>query len=124
MIDESVFVGLSVALMSTMDGLWLTATATVTARLISSLFNFFVNKKVVFRSRNSTFKSLLKYYALAIPIAAAQSLLTYGAFVLFGIAENQTLLRAVIYGIVMLVLFVASFLVQQRWVFDPEKKNN
>lgn len=123
-IDESVFVLLSHFLQSTLSGIWLTAVPAVCARLISSLFNFFVNKKVVFHSESGTAKALLRYYALAVPIAAAQLLLTHGMYLLLGITAEETLLRAVIYAVVMVVLFLVSFLIQQRWVFDPAKKNN
>ena len=123
-IDEGVFVALTYLLQTSLSGIWLTAVPAVCARLISSLFNFFMNKKVVFRSQGSTGKALLRYYALAVPIAAAQLLLTHGVYMLFGITAAQTLLRAVIYAVVMVILFLVSFLIQQRWVFDPEKKNN
>ena len=122
-IDMGIFTVMTTLLRSCLNGLLLTAIPTVAARLISSMFNFLVNKKVVFKSQANTFKAFLRYYALAIPVAVAQFLLTDGAFMLFNIGESQTLLRTVIYGIVMAVLFVVTFLIQQRWVFDPAKKN-
>ena len=51
----------------------------------------------------------------------AQLLLTHGAYTLFGIADNQTFLRGLLYAVVMCVLFVASFLIQQRWVFAAKQ---
>ena len=40
---------------------------TVIARVVSSLLNFFMNKKLVFHAKTDTRKSMLRYYALAIP---------------------------------------------------------
>lgn len=123
-IDESIFVLLSHILQSTLTGIWLTGVPAVSARLVSSLFNFLMNKKVVFSNTGNTAKALLRYYALAVPLAAAQLILTHGVYLLFGISAEETLLRAIIYAAVMAVLFLASFLIQQRWVFGSTKRNN
>ena len=120
-LDEGLFALLSFVLQGFLTGFALTAVPTAAARLISSLFNFFVNKKYVFRKNVSTGKALLRYYALAIPTALAQMGLTYGVFALLGIGAGQTLLRALIYGIVMVALFIFTFMVQQRWVFTEKK---
>jgi dolichol-phosphate mannosyltransferase len=89
----------------------------VVARIVSSLTNFYTNKRLVFKSKMSTRSALIRYTLLAIPILLAQAGLTYGLTLLFGISESQIILRGVIHAAVMIVLFVASFLVQQRWVF-------
>lgn len=116
-LDGGLFVLLTHLLQHRLAGFALTAVPTAAARVASSLFNFTVNKKLVFHSQGSTLKALGKYYLLALPTALLQMGLTHGAFMLFNIEENQTLLRAVIYGSVMAVLFVVTFLAQQRWVF-------
>lgn len=121
-IDISLYASLSWLLHSLLTGTVLTAVSTAGARIVSSLFNFFVNKKLVFNSTSSTGKAMLRYYALAIPIALVQFCLTDGVYHLFHIAEVQTFLRTVIYTIVMTVLFVASYLIQQRWVFATKRK--
>ena len=125
-LDEGLFVLLSHLLSQRLTGFALTAIPTAGARIVSSLFNFCVNKKLVFQSRNSTAKALLRYYLLAVPTVVMQMGLTHGIYSLAGITEEQTLLRALIYGIVMAVLFIASFLIQQRWVFTekPVHKEN
>lgn len=91
------------------------------ARLISSLFNFTVNKHLVFRSRGETGKALLKYYALAIPVFLLQLGLTDGVYLLLSIGSKQVVLRTVIYSIVMACLYVMTFMAQQRWVFAKQK---
>ena len=64
---------------------------------------------------------MLRYYSLALPQMAAQVLLTQGVYALFGIADTATGLRTVIYAIVMTALYFVSYMIQQRWVFAPQK---
>ena len=99
----------------------LTAVSGVLARVVSSLFNFFMNKNMVFKTKVSTSKAMLKYYALALPQMAAQVLLTQGVYALLHISDTATGLRTLIYAVVMSVLYVVSFMIQQRWVFAPQK---
>ena len=106
-----------------LGGFILTLVSGVIARVISSLLNFFLNKKMVFRTNVSTGKSLLRYYALAVPQMGAQVLLTELAYRLFHVADEPSILRTIIYMIVMTVLFVVSFMIQQRWVFAPESSS-
>ena len=96
--------------------------STVIARIVSSVLNFFMNKKLVFKSQVSTGKAMLRYYALAIPQLLAQSLINQALYSLLGITESQPGLRTLIHIVVMTVLFIVSFTVQQRWVFAAEKK--
>ena len=123
-IDEAVFMVLSAILYGPLQGLAFTAACTVGARTVSSLINFFMNKNVVFRSGGRTGKAMLRYYALAIPQMLAQLFLTHGALALLGITEGPKYLRGIVYGIVMVLLFLVSFLIQQRWVFRREKSDS
>jgi hypothetical protein len=52
---------------------------------------------------------------------AAQVLLTQGVYSLLNIADSATGLRTLIYAVVMTVLYFLSYVIQQRWVFAPEK---
>ena len=101
---------------SGLTGLALDAAATGLARIISSLFNFFMNKKVVFRSGVSTKTALVRYYALAIPMMVAQALLTDGATALFKLRQGG-FLHTLVYALVMTALYFVSYSIQQRWVF-------
>ena len=124
MLDEGIFVLLSGLLQSVLSGFWLTALPAAIARAISSVVNFYMNKALVFHSKGNTTRAFLRYFALAIPQALAHMGITYGLFLLFGIGEDETLLRGVIYALVMTALFFVSFVIQQRWVFssnDQEK---
>jgi putative flippase GtrA len=95
--------------------------ATVGARAVSSLMNFFMNKKLVFQTNVSTGKAMLRYYALALPQLAVQALLNQGIYTLFSIGEEAAALRTLIHILVMCVLFIVSYTIQQRWVFAPDK---
>ncbi|MBQ3215593.1 MAG: bifunctional glycosyltransferase family 2/GtrA family protein [Oscillospiraceae bacterium] len=92
------------------------------ARGISSLFNFTLNKKLVFNSKGSTGKALLRYYALAVPVFLLQIGLTQGAYHLLHIRSGQVFLKTLIYTIVMACLYLISFMTQQRWVFARSKE--
>ena len=121
-VDTSAYSLLTWLLSGIFTGFGLTASAGVGARVISSLLNFFLNKKLVFESTVSTSKAMLRYYTLAIPQMAAQVLLTQGVYALLGIADTATGLRTLLYAVVMSVLYVLSFIIQQRWVFAADKK--
>ena len=122
-VDTVTYSLLSWLLSSVLQGFALTAAAGVGARVISSLLNFFMNQKLVFRTNVSTGKAMLRYYCLALPQMAAQVLLTQGVYTLFGIADSATGLRTVIYAVVMTVLYFLSYVIQQRWVFAPQKNS-
>ena len=119
-VDEGAFVLLNALLHTILSGFLLTTATAVGARAVSSLINFFMNHKLVFNSRVSVGKAMARYYMLAIPQMFAQLLLTQGVFSLFGIADHQTGLRGLIYALVMCVLFTASYVIQQRWVFSAK----
>ena len=104
-----------------LTGVALTAAAGVGARIVSSLLNFFMNKKLVFQTNVDTKKAMLRYYTLALPQMAVQVLMTHGVYVLFHIGESAGILRTVVYAIVMTMLYFVSYMIQQRWVFAPQK---
>lgn len=119
-VDTAAFSLLSWLLRGTFGGVALTAAATVIARVLSSLLNFFLNKQVVFRTKISTGRALVRYYMLAVPQMVVQVLLTQGAYALLGIPDRANTLRTFIYVVVMVVLYFISYMIQQRWVFAPQ----
>ena len=99
----------------------LTFTAAILARVVSSLFNFFVNAKVVFGEKAGA-KSFVKYYALAavqISISAAVVFLMEKVLHIESPAIS-TLIKAV----VDTVLFFFSFRIQHKWVFNEGKRKD
>ena len=120
-VDTGAYSLLTALLKGFFQGFALTAAAGVSARVISSLLNFYMNKKLVFRTNVSTGKAMLRYYMLALPQMAAQVLLTQGVYALLGISDSANGLRTLIYAVVMTVLYFLSYVIQQRWVFAPQK---
>ncbi|MBR6533469.1 MAG: glycosyltransferase [Clostridia bacterium] len=90
-------------------------------RLFSSLFNFYVNKKVVFKGNVSLWKSLLKYYCIAAPIGITYATLTSLSNVValpeVVPVDDASLAITIIGYCVNIILFVASFILQKKWVF-------
>ena len=121
-VDTAAYTVLSILFGGILKGLALTSAAGVGARIISSLLNFYMNKRLVFQSSVSTCKAMVRYYMLAVPQMAAQVLLTQGVYALLGIPDGATGLRTLIYVVVMTALYIISFMIQQRWVFAAEKK--
>ena len=101
----------------------LSGISTAGARVVSSLINFFMNKKLVFQSKVSTGKAMVRYYALAIPQLIVQSALNTLVYSIFNIGSDQAGLRTMIHIVIMTILFIVSFTIQQRWVFAPQKSN-
>ena len=123
-VDTGLYVLLAWALSGLLDDPWLTAIPVTVARIVSSLINFYINKKVVFKSSLPTGKSMLRYTILAVLVFLGQLVLTYGVYILLGIGESQVIARGIVYVAVMTALFVVSFLAQQRWVFSNKRNAN
>lgn len=123
-VDTGAYALLGKVLSGALKGFALTAASGVGARVISSLLNFFLNKKLVFGTNTDTKTAMLRYYCLAVPQMALQVGLTQGIYALFSIRDTAGGLRTLVYAIVMAVLYVISYMIQQRWVFAPQKKQN
>ncbi len=86
--------------------------ATVIARIISSIYNYVLNKRIVFRKQKKHKNSGLKYFVLAIVQMILSAAGVTGLVALTdGISE--TLLKAV----VDIILFFTSYPIQQKYVF-------
>jgi len=119
-VDTAGYSLLDFLLSGVLTGFALTAAAGVGARAASSLLNFFLNKRLVFKTKVDTGKAMVRYYCLALPQMAAQVLLTQGFYALFRISDRAGGLRTLIYAIVMVILYFLSYMIQQRWVFAPQ----
>ena len=120
-VDSGMVYLLTVLLRFTLTDPLLGNVATVGARAVSSILNFFMNKKLVFQSKVSTGKAMIRYYALAIPQLVVQSALNSLVYSIFSIGSDQAALRTVIHVVIMTILFIVSFTIQQHWVFAPQK---
>lgn len=85
--------------------------ATLLARIVSALFNFTVNRKVVFKSQTRTRRSAARYAALCVCSACASAALVTG------LAHALPLPAIAIKPLVDTALFFVNYRIQQSWVF-------
>lgn len=122
-VDGWLFALLSSVLQWRLRGVAHTAAAAGGARLVSSLLNFALNRSLVFRFTGRSMQALARYYILVIVQYLAQLGLTQMLFQLLHIQhEYSTVRHTVIYVLVMIVLFVASYMIQRRWVFARKER--
>lgn len=101
-------------------GAWADLACTVAARAISSFYNFNVNNRLVFGHKGEYGKALGRYYLLAIPMMLASA----GFVTLIDRSLGVTapgLSTAIKIG-VDTVLFLASYLIQKKWVFKKKEE--
>ena len=88
--------------------------ATVIARVISSFYNFNMNRKLVFKSEEGYGKTMVRYYALCV----VQMLVSAGLVTLVkGFIPGGAGVATVIKAVVDTCLFVISYQIQKHWVF-------
>lgn len=98
--------------LKTENGLYYVSAATVLARIVSAAYNYMLNYKVVFHSRETVGKSAVRYFILAIIQMGFSALgVTVGVSVLPMMSE------VVIKMIVDTVLFFISYCIQRKYVF-------
>lgn len=120
-VETGALSALNLLLNKLLTGALLTAATTIPARIVSCFVNFYLNKNMVFKSNTSTARAMGRYWILAAFQMLAQFLLDEGVYTLCAVDAAVTGLRVVVHTLVMIVLYFFSFVVQQRWVFAPEK---
>ena len=99
---------------------WTQATSdffsTAVSRVVSSIFNYLYNKRLVFEAANRT--SFLRYTVLALFIFGCHFGLLYLFSVLCGIPEWIS------YAIVQLIVYPMSFVLQRKYVFVKDRKES
>ncbi len=88
------------------------------ARLLSSIVNYFLNAKFVFKKQNS--HSLVRYYALWAVQAVVTYLCTIGIELITGRTEG--FVYFLIITAIKTFIFFASYFVQKKWVFTKVKE--
>ena len=88
-----------------------TVTANVSARLISSCVNFFMNKKVVFKNKENLYKTAFRYFLLAGCILAVNTVLL--KLMVVYVIHNDYVAKI----IVECLLFFFSWSAQRSYVF-------
>ena len=95
------------------------AIAVVSGKIISSVLNFTLNRKVVFKSKEGMGGTLVRYYILW----ACQTACSYGLIYLLGrlLGSDSVVVKILLKPMVDIVLFLLSFQIQKRWVFRSDK---
>ena len=86
--------------------------ATIIARIISSIYNFAINSKVVFKNKNDN--SIIKYFLLCIVQMFISAFIVSELFKILQI--NSTLIKIIVDA----VIFIANFIIQREWVFKKK----
>jgi putative flippase GtrA len=97
-------------------GSLLTLLRTIISRLISSLYNFFMNKNQVFKNDSNSPVIIVKYYVLCI----IQLLLSW---LLVDHLLSFIAYRTIRKCIIDTLLFAVSFQIQREWVFKKNPRN-
>ena len=98
-------------------GMGYAAAATVLARIASSVYNYLINYKLVFKSRESYLQTGLRYTVVAVIKMLLSAALVTGFLYLFqGIKEIRIKIP------VDVVLFFVNYLVQRKFVYGAESK--
>src|SRR5690606_28251913 len=82
--------------------------STIIARIASSVFNYIVNKEVVFKSKESNNKTIYKYFSLVIVQLLTSAFLVTIIYKMTGVPE------AFIKMIVDVFLFLISYRIQKK----------
>lgn len=106
-------------------GLAADAVCTLLARIVSSLFNYSLNREKVFRSKSSAGSSMLRYYILAVGILILSSASITTISLLFDLSDGSyALIKTVCKFLIDSLLFILSFRLQQNWVFAADKSSS
>lgn len=95
--------------------------STLAARVISSLFNFTLNKKRVFHSEKPTKVTIVKYFALCVVQVTISALSVNFLSTIPYIAQNNILNPTVVKILIDSCLFVGSYFIQKWWVFGERE---
>ena len=113
-VDNALFLVLKV-LLGASAGAYADLLCTVLARAVTSFLNFNANNKLVFAHKGDYGGALRRYYCLAVPIMLCSAGLVTLLDRLFGVTAPtlSTLIKICVDGL----LFIASYLIQKKWVF-------
>lgn len=114
LIDIGLFTVFNGWLFSGMELKWNILCATVSARIISSLYNFSVNRKLVFAASGNVMRMMFGYYTLVVIQMGCSAGLVYLLTRCLGGWSVPSKI------IVDSLLFLVSYQIQQRWIFGRD----
>ncbi len=88
----------------------ITTVSPALARILSSVVNFTLNKKVVFKSKEKTSIAAFKYFSLAAFVLVLNSVFIF-------ILESLTQLPTLSYIITQIILFIMNYFIQKKFIF-------
>lgn len=89
--------------------------ATVIARVISAIYNYLINYRIVFKSDENTGKAAIKYFLLAVIQMCCSALLVTG------LSRIWPKVTEIVFKVfVDTTLFFISYVIQQRFVFKKQ----
>lgn len=113
-VDIGIFAFLTKVVFASIDVTKTIVIGSIIARIVSSFWNYILNKSTVFQNRQHMSKSLPKYYVLClIQLVCSSGLVT----LMYQFVKWDTTL---IKTLIDLFLFFISFQVQRLWVFKEE----
>ena len=87
----------------------------ISARVVSGIANYLMNKKIVFKNSDKIYKTAIQYFLLALTILALNT-------VLLNILVNILGWNAYISKVIVeIALFILSWLVQKKKIFKKNK---
>ncbi|MDO5444959.1 MAG: glycosyltransferase family 2 protein [Eubacteriales bacterium] len=93
----------------------------IISRIVSSFFNFNMNKFFAFRTKDNYGKECLRYYCLCIPQAIVSYILVNSVDSLLNISSPG--LATVVKIIIETIIFFISYYIQKKWVFKRKNDN-
>ena len=90
----------------------------ILARVFSSLFNFNMNDRFVFRNKANHLEALGRYYALCVPQTLISTVCLTGLISTMKI--SAPVLATLVKILIELALFVISYFIQKKWVFKKK----
>ena len=88
--------------------------ATVAARLLSGVTNFFLNRSFVFTDKGKVSRAFLRYLGVFLLVMLLSAVLTSSLHLWLGWSDNTAKIP------VDIVLFFVSYHLQRRWVFQKK----
>lgn len=86
--------------------------ATISARVVSAVYNYLINYIFVFKSRKNRFVAMVKYFLLVMIQMSVSALLVLG-----GVKIIRGIPEVYIKAVIDTVLFILNYMLQQRFIF-------
>lgn len=97
---------------------WRIALSSLIARILSTIVNYVINKKYVFKGKNNSKQTAIRFLILTIVITILSTLFVYAASSLHIMSEKLAK------PVGDLLLFLLSYSAQTKWVFKNNERKN